>query len=196
MSVSAKPMVRPANPTGALRCVAPSMTTRNMNVITTSVTTPAISEYPPGECSPKPLAAKFPGTNPGLPLAIRKSVTAAAIAPATCATTYAGIARAGNRPPAQSPTVTAGLKCPPEIGPSAYAAVSTDRPNASETPTKPMPKAGKAPATTALPQPASTSQNVPRNSLDSFAPISALHFSTPASRLPTSDPPDFVTNDV
>ena len=38
--------------TGARVCVAPRMTIRNMNVITTSVTMPATSEYLPGECSP------------------------------------------------------------------------------------------------------------------------------------------------
>ena len=31
----------------------------------------------------------------------------------------AAVATAGKRPPAQRPTETAGLKCPPEIGPSA-----------------------------------------------------------------------------
>lgn len=39
----------------------------------------------------------------------------------------------------------------------------------SETPRRPMPTCGNAAANTALPQPPSTSQNVPRNSADSFA---------------------------
>src|SRR3954462_6345808 len=54
------------------------------------------------------------------------------------------------------------------MGPTAYAIVSTVRPNASETPSSPMPTFGKAAASTALPHPPSTSQNVPMNSADSF----------------------------
>src|SRR6185436_8248227 len=91
------------------------------------------------------------------------------MAPATCATMYGNSCPAGNRPPAHKPTETAGLKCPPEIGPRAYAPVSTVKPNASETPVNPMPTSGKAAASTALPQPPRTSQNVPMNSADSFA---------------------------
>jgi hypothetical protein len=34
----------------ARSCVVPRMTIRNMNVITTSETSPAVIEYPPGEC--------------------------------------------------------------------------------------------------------------------------------------------------
>ena len=40
------------------------------------------------------------------------------------------------RRPSHSPTVTAGLKWPPEMCPNAYATVSTARPNASATPSK------------------------------------------------------------
>src|SRR5437870_3400326 len=46
----------------------------------------------------------------------------------------------------------------------AKAIVSTVRPNASETPTNPIPRLGKAAASTALPQPPSTSHKVPMNS--------------------------------
>src|SRR5262245_28665620 len=42
--------------------------------------------------------------------------------------------------------------------------VSTVRPKANETPRRPIPTLGKAAASTALPQPPKTSQNVPRNS--------------------------------
>src|SRR5687768_13154947 len=42
--------------------------------------------------------------------------------------------------------------------------VTTVRPNASETPTRPMPTSGNFAASTALPQPPNTSQNVPNNS--------------------------------
>ena len=48
----------------------------------------------------------------------------------------------------------------------AYAMVSTDRPKASDTPSRPMPTCGKAAAITALPHPARTSQKVPMNSTD------------------------------
>ena len=46
----------------------------------------------------------------------------------------------------------------------ANAIVSTVRPKANATPSSPMPTFGKAAASTALPQPPSTSQNVPMNS--------------------------------
>src|SRR4051812_32386748 len=42
--------------------------------------------------------------------------------------------------------------------------VSTVNPKAKATPMKPMPRAGKAAASTALPQPPNTSQKVPMNS--------------------------------
>src|SRR4051812_3481646 len=74
----------------------------------------------------------------------------------------------GKRPPAHKPIDTAGLKCPPEIGPSAYAPVSTVRPNASDTPARPIPTCGNAAANTALPHPPNTSHNVPRNSAETF----------------------------
>src|SRR5581483_6905261 len=77
---------------------------------------------------------------------------------------YAGASLPGKRPPRQRPTVTAGLKCAPERGPRAYAIVSTLSPKASATPAKPMPKLGNAAASTALPQPPSTNQNVPQTS--------------------------------
>src|ERR1700744_4998301 len=48
--------------------------------------------------------------------------------------------------------------------PMANAIVSTVRPKASATPANPIPKPGKAAASTALPQPPKTSQNVPKNS--------------------------------
>src|SRR6185295_6380952 len=55
--------------------------------------------------------------------------------------------------------------------PIAKAIVSTVRPNASDTPARPMPTSGKAAARTALPQPPSTNQNVPMNSAASFFDI-------------------------
>ena len=47
----------------------------------------------------------------------------------------------------------------------AKAMVSTVRPNARATPSRPMPTSGKPAASTALPQPPNTSQNVPTNSV-------------------------------
>jgi hypothetical protein len=46
----------------------------------------------------------------------------------------------------------------------ANAMVMTVKPNASATPANPIPKPGKAAASTALPQPPKTSQKVPMNS--------------------------------
>ena len=46
----------------------------------------------------------------------------------------------------------------------AYIMVRTVSPNARDTPTKPMPKPGNFAASTAAPQPPSTSQSVPMNS--------------------------------
>src|SRR4026207_2356231 len=48
--------------------------------------------------------------------------------------------------------------------PIATAQARTGRPKATDTPARPMPTLGKAAASTALPQPPSTSQNVPMNS--------------------------------
>src|SRR4051812_10494456 len=50
--------------------------------------------------------------------------------------------------------------------------VSTVRPKAKETPRKPMPRFGKAAASTAAPQPPNTSQNVPKNSATARRDIS------------------------
>src|SRR5881394_3988939 len=46
----------------------------------------------------------------------------------------------------------------------AYAIVSTVKPNANDTPSRPIPTLGKEAASTALPQPPNTSQNVPIDS--------------------------------
>src|SRR6478735_3821005 len=63
--------------------------------------------------------------------------------------------------------------------PMAKAMVSTVRPNASDTPRRPIPTSGNAAASTALPQPPRTSQKVPRNSalsLDNMAHhLAVLH---------------------
>src|SRR5271168_129618 len=46
--------------------------------------------------------------------------------------------------------------------------VRTVRPKARATPRKPMPRAGNAAARTAAPHPPKTSQNVPKNSAETF----------------------------
>ncbi len=72
------------------------------------------------------------------------------------------------------PMVTAGLKCAPETCPTAYAIVTTESPKASETPSRPTPSCEDGVVSPvgvknddpkiAVPQPANTSQKVPRSS--------------------------------
>src|SRR5689334_4431625 len=49
----------------------------------------------------------------------------------------------------------------PEMGPMVYTIVKSVSPKARATPAKPIPRAGNAAASTALPQPPKTSQKVP-----------------------------------
>src|SRR5262245_52179405 len=112
---------------------------------------------------------------PDAPLAIRYSTPAPTIAPSTWAMTYGPTSEAGKRLATHRPAVTAGLRWQPEMWPMAKAIVSTVRPKASATPTSPIPMLiGELPsvtstlaASTALPQPPNTSQDVPRNSAPS-----------------------------
>src|SRR6202030_238298 len=92
------------------------------------------------------------------------STVAARMAPRTCAIAYGTTSRPGNRPPAHNPKLTAGLIWHPEIRPIAYAMVSSVSPKAKATPVKPIPSLEKPAASTALPHPTKTSQNVPMNS--------------------------------
>src|SRR5580704_16272050 len=87
-----------------------------------------------------------------------------AMPPNTCAMTYAGSSEIENRLATTNPTETAGFKWHPETWPIANAMVSTVSPNARATPAKPIPRPGKAAASTALPHPPKTSQKVPINS--------------------------------
>ena len=57
----------------------------------------------------------------------------------------------------------------------AYAIVRTVRPKAKETPAKPIPSSGNAAASTALPHPPNTNQNVPTNSAVRRCVILILH---------------------
>jgi len=77
---------------------------------------------------------------------------------------YAGNSLAGNLPPTTSPTDTAGFRWQPLMCPMANAMVSTVSPNARATPSTPIPTGDDA-ASTALPQPPNTSQNVPSPSV-------------------------------
>src|SRR3954462_5671703 len=70
---------------------------------------------------------------------------------------------ASMRPPTTRPTVTAGLKWPPEMGPTAKAIARTERPTAKATATRPDGGAEKR----AAPHTAVTSVNVPMNSAPS-----------------------------
>src|SRR5579863_487840 len=91
-----------------------------------------------------------------------------AMPPNTCATTYAGNSDIGNRLLTTNPTDTAGFRWHPEMWPIANAMVRTVRPNARATPAKPIPRPGKAAASTALPHPPKTSQKVPINSANAL----------------------------
>src|SRR5436190_19557262 len=82
------------------------------------------------------------------------------------------------RPATTSPTDTAGLRWQPEIGPIAYAIVRTVKPKASETPSQPT----WPPASTAVPHPPSTSQNVPIASAKSTRPFDIGLLLTPGKR--------------
>ena len=110
------------------------------------------------------MAANSPRLKSGFPVAITNNTPAAAIPPITCAMINDGSSDAGNRFPTAKPTETAGFRWYPEMWLMAYAIVTTVKPNARDTPRKPIPNWGKAPASTALPQPPKTGQNVPINS--------------------------------
>src|SRR5574344_1953465 len=176
MSVRQRPIAMGAKPAGARLSVAPMITKRNANVITISVMSAEVmpTVVPPNGLRPvselrdsdQPFVAKAP--IPALVRsgwAIAKRTPAAMMPPMTWATMYAGASLAGKRPPATRPRVTAGFRWQPEMWPMAKAMVSTVRPNASATPTEPMPIPEPMPpalqARTAAPQPPRTSQNVP-----------------------------------
>src|SRR3954464_1437748 len=176
INVSESPMARAAKPFDARLSVVPMITMRKIAVSTISITRPANRLYCPGEWSPYPLAATPPAASESfvVPLwliAISHNVAEAAIAAITCVTMYGTASFHAKRLAAARPIVIAGLKCPPEMWPTAYAIVSTVNPNAKATPTKPIPRPLSAPvgvrklaARTALPVPPNTSTNVPANS--------------------------------
>ena len=85
MRVRHRPMPIGANPAGAWWSVMPRITTRNSAVRTTSAIRAAPMVKPPGELSPKPLAAsQLPlVSNPGRPSRIPQRVIEARMAPTT-----------------------------------------------------------------------------------------------------------------
>src|SRR6266536_3230760 len=86
--------------------------------------------------------------------------------------TYASTSDHGNRLATARPIVTAGLKCPPETAPTAYAMTSTATPNATATPSRSTPSLPAS--STAVPHPANTSTNVPRNSAPRRCRVAAV----------------------
>ena len=67
---------------------------------------------------------------PSTPFAIEKITVAPANAPMICPTMYAGTVRVGTLRVIHIANVTAGLMWHPEIGPTVYAAMSSESPNA------------------------------------------------------------------
>ena len=124
IKVSASPIARPAAPAVDRWCVAPRMTIRNMK---------RHHDFGNNACQQRILSGRV--------LAVAVGGEAAGQAEVRLSTgNQIENARAddraddlgddvaqelvrGKRPPAHRPTDTAGLKCPPEIGPSAYAPV-------------------------------------------------------------------------
>src|SRR6185312_4597164 len=142
INVSPSPIANGAKPFAARWSVAPRMISKKNPVSTASAMKHDTRLYPPGESGPKPFEAKPPATYPGLPDAIRCRMPAPIAPPMTCETIYGRRSLPGNRLPKYSPIDTAGFRWQPEICPMAYAMVSTVSPNASATPTKPMPTPG------------------------------------------------------
>ena len=120
MSVSARPIARPANPTGARLWVVPRMTIRNMNVITTLANQPASKAV----LARRMLAVavrRESASETEVRLAARDQIEhrGAGDSAHDLRDRRSPAAATGKRPPAHKPTETAGLKWPPEIGPSA-----------------------------------------------------------------------------
>ena len=84
-------------------------------------------------------------------LQLHKELLAAAIPPTIWEIIYGKQPFPLNLPPIHRPNVTAGFRWAPEIFPKEYAIVRTVKPNASATPTRPIPTSGNLAASTALP---------------------------------------------
>ena len=96
---------------------------------------------------------------------ISVSTVEAITPPISWARMYGPVSRHASRPAAAAPSVTAGLKCPPEIGPKAYTPTSTASPTASATarytPDCAPGSVKVLEANTAVPMAPATSRNVP-----------------------------------
>uniref|UniRef100_A0A0A9B2E7 Nip1a n=1 Tax=Arundo donax TaxID=35708 RepID=A0A0A9B2E7_ARUDO len=75
-----------------------------------------------------------PGKCSWRPPNMSRSVPEARGAPSICASTYAGSWRHGKRPQVANAKVTAGLKCAPEMWPTAYTITMTASPHTMATP--------------------------------------------------------------
>src|SRR5690625_2132665 len=175
IKVRDNPMATPANALPRVAWVAPRITKTNTAVSTTSIVTAPPNPNPPGECSANPFdanpSARAVSSHPwGPERPMRNNTVEAAAPPTTWAIRYAGTSAQGMRPALATPTVTAGLKCPPEMGPHAYTPTNTVNPKASATPRNPTPRevplglVPKLAANRAVPTPPNTSRNVPKNS--------------------------------
>ena len=68
-----------------------------------------------------------------------RQMSAAAVAPSSCARMYGPTLIIGRRLVTKNPIVTAGLKCAPEMPPNAFTAMASANPCASAMPTIPAP---------------------------------------------------------
>ena len=120
ISVSPRPIASGANPCGARLSVAPRMMIRNIIVMTISHTSAARRGIAAGGVRAVAVGSEPCGdVEAGLAAGDQEETRAATTAPRTCETMYGTSLAAGNRPPAQSPMETAGLRWHPEMCPIA-----------------------------------------------------------------------------
>jgi hypothetical protein len=96
-----------------------------------------------------------------------RQAVAATVAPINCATISNAAEGPLIRPVERNPSVTAGLKCAPEMPPNALTATERAIPCASAMPTSPAPLLIGAPVLTMAAIPAKHKKKVPRNSASS-----------------------------
>ncbi len=150
------------------RAVVPRNTATRMAAPSTSSRRTAARGAWMIECSPKPAVTVSNAVRlswmPGSVRRIPKSAKAPRSPPTSCAPMYAAASTSRIRPATACPTVTAGLKCPPETYPKASIAAVTARPAASA--------AGSGldcgMVNSGTPRPATTMKRVPKASADSL----------------------------
>ena len=176
-SVSASPIAIGAKPAGQFLVVTPMMTIRNSAVMTTSISATETSEkpVPPYRFEIAVKLFHFPSRRARQDHIEDERRCGSAD---SCATMKAGARLSAKRPPATRPSVTAGLKCPPEIWPTAKAIARTDRPTANATATRPADGAENS----AAPHTAVTSVNVPTNSAASSRDMVFPFITRPTAR--------------